>query len=310
MNSKKTDKTIKELEKEIEETYKEAGAKAKEKLEKHLKSFEATDRKKRAQLKAGEITEEDYKSWFNKKVIVGKKWKTAVDNYARVMAEAERIATDISSGKLPEVFADEANYGAYLVEKNGIDMSFDLYNVDAVTRLVKDNPDLLPNPKTDIPKSQRWNKQKITNAVTQGILLGESIPDIAKRLEDATNMSKKAATRNARTMVTSAQNAGRLESFRRAEKLGIPIMKQWLATADGRTRKSHTMVDGKSVRVDEKFPGVDLMFPGDTDGAPEEVYNCRCTLICEIDVESLDDVFESRANLDVSYSHWEDSKND
>lgn len=310
MNSKKTDKTIKELEKEIEETYKQAGAKAKEKLERHLKSFEAIDRRKRAQLKAGKITEEEYKSWFNKEVIVGKKWKIAVDNYARVMAEAERIATDISSGKLPEVFADEANYGAYLVEKNGIDIRFDLYNVDAVTRLVKDNPDLLPHPKTDIPKSQRWNKQKITNAVTQGILLGESIPDIAKRLEDATNMSKEAATRNARTMVTSAQNAGRLESFRRAEKLGIPIMKQWLATSDGRTRKSHTMVDGKSVRVDEKFPGVDLMFPGDTDGAPEEVYNCRCTLICEIDVENLDDVFESSANLDVSYSHWEDSKND
>ena len=91
-----------------------------------------------------------------------------------------------------------------------INTSFTLYNHAAVERLIKENPNLLPlNPNLDIPKDLRWNQQHINSAITQGILQGKSIPDIAKDLQRVTGMDESAAIRNARTAMTGAQNAGK-----------------------------------------------------------------------------------------------------
>lgn len=110
------------------------------------------------------------------------------------------------------------------------------------------------------------------------------------------------AIRNARTMTTSAENAGRLDSYRRAKDMGIEVMKTWVATLDSRTRHTHRMIDGETVDVDEPFSN-GLMFPADPDGDPEEVYNCRCTLVTRamsIDGVDLTDVYGD-------YSEWEDA---
>ena len=53
----------------------------------------------------------------------------------------------------------------------------------------------------------------------------------------------------------------------------------WHATHDDRTRESHAVMDGQEVAQDEPFitgNGVELRYPGDPDGPPEEVINCRC----------------------------------
>ncbi len=83
--------------------------------------------------------------------------------------------------------------------------------------------------------------------------------------------------RNARTAVTGAENAGKLDSMRRAQGLGVELKKLWLATRDSRTRDSHVMMDGEMVEVDEPFSN-GCMYPGDPDGVPAEVYNCRCAM--------------------------------
>lgn len=89
--------------------------------------------------------------------------------------------------------------------------------------------------------------------------------------------NKSAAVRNARTAVTSAQNAGRQNTFNRAEEMGITIQKEWISTHDGRVRDSHAALDGVRVNNDRPFPN-GLRYPGDPSGAPAEVYNCRCTM--------------------------------
>ena len=95
-------------------------------------------------------------------------------------------------------------------------------------------------------------------------------------------MNRASAVRAARTAVTGAQNAGRMDSYHAAEKMGIKLKKEWLATLDARTRHSHAVVDGEVKDVDAKFSN-GCRFPGDPQGKPVEIYNCRCTLIAAMD---------------------------
>lgn len=137
---------------------------------------------------------------------------------------------------------------------------------------------MLPPARVDIPKDERWNRQKVQNAVLQGILQGDAVGDLAKRLESVTNMNRSAAIRNARTMITGAQNGGRQESYNRASAIGIEIQKEWMSANDNRVRNSHRQLNGVRVRYDEPFPN-GCMYPADPKGKPCEVYNCRCTMV-------------------------------
>ena len=98
-------------------------------------------------------------------------------------------------------------------------------------------------------------------------------------------MSLASAIRTARTATTAAQNAGRMDSYHAAERMGIKLKKEWLATLDGRTRHAHAMLDGQTAETDKPFhvDGYEIMYPGDTSAPGYLVYNCRCTLIAALD---------------------------
>ena len=123
--------------------------------------------------------------------------------------------------------------------------------------------------------------KKINAETLQGILQGESMDKIAKRLRNVQEMNKTQAIRSARTIVTGAENKGRQDSYARAEADGIILERTWLATNDSRTRHSHAVLDGETKPIDIPFSN-GLMYPGDPDGEPSEVYNCRCTLIAKV----------------------------
>jgi len=57
--------------------------------------------------------------------------------------------------------------------------------------------------------------------------------------------------------------------------------REWLSGRDGRTRKSHRKANGQRVGPDEPFDvgGEKLMYPGDRSGKPENVINCRCSVV-------------------------------
>jgi hypothetical protein len=127
--------------------------------------------------------------------------------------------------------------------------------------------------------------------LTVGRDAGDSIPKLGKRVE-ATLASQGAATWKrrgvtvARTEVIAANNAGSHQAaLGQADVLGAQpgeVAKEWLATADARTRESHLDADGEMVLgMDTPFPvGGDLLaYPGDPSGSPEEVINCRCTML-------------------------------
>lgn len=69
-----------------------------------------------------------------------------------------------------------------------------------------------------------YGKKQITASVTSSILQGKSIKHMADDLQKRiTTMSRNSAIRTARTAVTGAQNAGRMDSYAAAEKIGIKL---------------------------------------------------------------------------------------
>lgn len=308
---KQTDELLADLEKKISREYDAAAKAVQKKLEDHLKAFERKDKVKKELLKSGQITEAEYKQWRLGQIMIGKRWEEMEKTLATDLTNADKLATSMINGYMPEVYALNHNYATFDIERSSMmDTSYTLYDRQTVERLISKNPKLVPNPRVDIPKDMRWNKQHINSAITQGILTGESIPDIAKRLRSVTDMDKRASIRNARTMTTSAENAGRIDSYKRAQGMGLNLKQQWLATLDMRTRYSHRDLDGEIVEVGGEFSN-GCKFPGDPDGEPEEVYNCRCTIksVFEGINDDVSDLASRNNHLgDMTYDEWKNSK--
>lgn len=311
-----TDRLLEKLERKISKEYKQATADVQEKLDKHLSRFAAKDNEKRAQLAEGVITKKEYNDWRTGQIMMGKRWEEMRDTLAADLHNTNRVARSVANGYLPEVYALNHNYGTFLVEKGSlIDTSYTLYDKHTVERLMRDNPDLLQppgkqlkktfgqfdaykqgkhvkiSPKTEAAfkrlieqnKDVRWQAGKIQSVTLQSILQGESIPNMAKRIAREMGEINRASTiRYARTAVTSAENAGRIDSYKRAEDIGIELRQRWVATLDDRTRASHAEMDGETVAIGEQFSN-GLEYPGDPAGDPEEVYNCRCTLVAVVE---------------------------
>jgi len=160
-------------------------------------------------------------------------------------------------------------------------ITFKLVDKSTVERLRRKGDITLPRKKLDVAKDERWNTKLLNSKVMQGILNGDSMDKIANSIIDVVGNNEVAARRNARTMVTGAENAGRLDSYSNLADQGVVQKKVWIATADDRTRESHLEMDGEEVDINEEFSN-GLMYPGDPAGDPEEVYNCRCSMRTEI----------------------------
>ena len=305
---KQVDKQLEKMERQIDRVYSQASSEVQAKLDDYMRRFEVKDEIKRDLLAKGEITEAEYKQWRTGQILIGQRWEEMQTVLATDYTKANLISASIINDHTPEAYAIGMNYGTFQVEVGSLlNTSFTLYDRYTVERLMRSKPDLLPKAKIDIPKDLRWNKQKINSAITQGVLQGEDIRKVSKRLQSVTDMNRHSAVRNARTMMTSAENGGRFDSYIRADDMGISMEKQWLASLDGRTRHSHAAQDGEHVPIREEFTN-GLMFPADPDGDPREVYNCRCTMVAvleETDPSVNPNEVERNSKLeDMDYEGW------
>ena len=304
-----TEKELKRLEKKIHKEYEKAYKETKQKADKYLAKFNTADAEKRKLVKAKLLSEADYIKWRESAILTGKHWEDMADTLAKDMVNADKMAMAMVSDKIPDFYAMNANYGTYEIESGlGINTSWTLYDHSTVLNLMRENPEVVRLPSPDIPKDKRWNRQKIHSAITQGVLQGDSIPDISKRLRSVTNMDYAAAIRNARTYTTAAENKGRVDSYERAKALGIELEKEWMSTPDGRTRDSHVDLDGERCPVDGTFTN-GCRYPGDPIGDPAEVYNCRCTLVAAVKNRSYNnDNRFTRLPEGMTYDDWKEHK--
>lgn len=282
-----TDKILVELEAHLAGIYDEAGAEVEAKADEYFKRFEAADDKKAAAVKAGKLSEDEYLRWRKNKLLYGEHWKRLISVIASEYAAVNSTALAYINGKLPAIYALNYNHIGKDIAKQAEGIggySFELVNADVVKNLATKDKTLLPYKYLDGKKDVRWNTKKVNSAVLQGILQGESIPKMAKRLQSVTEMNKVSAIRNARTSVTSAECKARQDGFERAAKNGIEQEREWIATNDYRTRHVHRLLDGQTVGVDEPFRSElgNIMYPGDPSAHPSNVYNCRCTVISHV----------------------------
>ncbi len=313
------DQAVAEVEKRLRKTYKQAYNEITQKMTEWSKAFADKESEMQGKVASGEITQAQYDSWLQGQVLAGDLWKKKLDQVSGVLLEANQQAMEIVNGQKMGVFAENANYQSYqLTQDTKLDLSFAVYDVDAVAKLVKDRPELLPRKQVNGKKDKAWNQTKMANIAAQAIIQGESIPQIARRIATETaSDNMKAMVRYARTAMTSAQNAGRMETLHRAKGMGIQCKKVWLATLDRRTRDSHRNLDGQVRDIDEPFDSDfgKIMFPGDPEGHPGDVYNCRCTLTYQYDEYPADPSNNQRYDqesgqlvADMTYNEWSAAK--
>lgn len=317
-----TDKTFSQLESRISRMYREAQKDLRKKLEDFTRHHRAKDAEMRRKLKAGKITQAQYQQWITGQVFVGNQWKQKIEQVNNSIKGVMQSASNLTHGKSMDVFAENANYTAYQLEKDlRASINFGLYDTATVSRLVGKDPEILPRRVVNGRKLEAWETKKISNAISQGIIQGEGIDQIADRIaRDTCIAADKSSMMYARTAMTCAQNAGMMERLREAEEMGIRVQKRWMAVLDNRTRDSHRDLDGETIDVSEKFSN-GLMHPGDpSTNNFSEICNCRCTMAYVY--PEFKQSFERSASLgydeeghklyetvkDMTYREWQKSK--
>lgn len=310
LGEKMTDDRVDRIRSELGKMYSEAARDLQKKVNEYTKRYEAKDKEKRAAVAAGKLSEDDYKRWLKGQVFIGGQWNAKVSQMAKSLVNVEKEAVKIVHGEQVECFAEQANYFEFRIDKDhDFGMNFGLYDTHTVTRLVRDEPELLRRRYVDGVASEAWNVKTIRNCIMQGILQGESIPDIAKRMaRDTASSDMKAMTRYARTAMTGAQNAGRLQAMRESKKKGIYCKKLWISALDDRTREAHIDLNGQTADVDKPFDSMlgPIMFPGDPNASDENVWNCRCALGYEYPDNVDSDSMEEYEDEEEEFKDWEE----
>ena len=122
--------------------------------------------------------------------------------------------------------------------------------------------------------------KKIAGEISRGISSGAMYAEIARNIASWGRIPKNNAMRIARTEAHRIQIQATADAQWKAKENGADVVKQWDASLDKKTRKSHRELDGQIRELDEKFEvnGHKAMQPGGF-GRPEEDINCRCALL-------------------------------
>lgn len=305
-----TDAVLAEIEDRVRQVYLQAARETQAKLNDYMRRYRKKDAVWQRRVAAGEVTQQEYTQWRTGQLMMTQRWEEMRDTLAADYHNANAIARSIVNGYMPDVYSLNHNFATFQVEKSGhIDTSYTLYSRETIERILRHEPELLPPPGAQMTrnlaewdafkegrldevsaqnleafrslqvagKDLRWQKGQLQSVMTQAILQGESIPNIAKRV--ATEMgdyNHKSTIRYARTAVTGAQNAGRQDAYQRATNMGIEMKREWIATIDMRTRHDHRNLHGQKRGVSEPFEyaGKSIMYPGDPAGPPDWIWNC------------------------------------
>lgn len=171
--------------------------------------------------------------------------------------------------------------------------NWELYNISKLSKILfkkKSKKDILKEFKDtgspfyqiaiDTIKDKSNIKNKIEREITEGIMKGEDIEKLSNRVLGVINTNYSNAIKIARTEVTRLENLARYESMLEAQKKGLNIKKQWIATKDQRTRDRHREAMLEIRDLDKRF-STECLYPGDPSAPANQTVNCRCTMTTE-----------------------------
>jgi len=279
----KTEKILERIEAEIVDVYGQAIIEMDKAASKWWRDFDKQDRRWWKRMQAdpdNKALEEEWRRWRRDQLLTGDRFTPIREEIEAQILNAHTSAIDFVNRKLPQIYTANYNYLGSSIYEGLTGYSFTLMDVSAVRALALTNTRLLPYREVDGKEVLSWSGRAIRSEITQGIIQGDSIPNIAKRLERVAEMDAKTAVRTARTMVTSAESKGKLDALEQAANSGIIVVKKWHTMLDGRQRHAHEELDGDEKPFDEPFVNSigPIMRPGDPDADGANVYNCRCAL--------------------------------
>ena len=202
-------------------------------------------------------------------------------NLTRDIAPTLRKNAAITA-KMKTVEYDEAFFRtAWTIDQQiGVSLNWGVLNPKAVTAAVANPLDLIAR-----TRLRQGTLTTIRRAVAQGLIQGQSFPNMMRGVTGAINGSANDALRIVRTEGQRAQSQGQAANYDEAELLGVELNQIWDATLDDRTRDSHGRQDGDIRADDGKFSplsGVRPRFPVDPALPAKESINCRCRIRGEI----------------------------
>lgn len=326
------EKRLTALQKELAKEYSKSEKEIRRIMAKYLKAFQEADAIEISRLQKGEITFAQYQKWRREKLQTSEWSRRVTRDVAEELTERDKKTLDITNKALVFAAAEGSAFALFEVSRvignnRIIQKEAKRINMTSRSAIEQALKGKLYKKKLNVAKDMLWNEKNVRNAIVQSLMKGEGVPKAAERLLDTVGsyyqredikdwvektekeISKEIARKNriasqrdARTMLNAAEQGGKLAEYEELAEEGVDIEKGWMAVLDERTRDSHAEMDMEFVGVDDEFSN-GLEYPCDPAGAPEEVYNCRCTLISKIDGKTV--AFEERRNnLERPYEEW------
>ena len=150
-------------------------------------------------------------------------------------------------------------------------------------------------------------KTSVRQEISRGIAQSLSYQEIARNINNTTNVDYNKSLRIAKTEGHRIQNESAYNVQVRAKQKGADVVKQWDSTLDNKTRPTHRALDGQIVGVDEYFTsesGYKALYPGDF-GVPSEDCNCRCALLQRAKWALNDEAFTKMNGKTNELQHFE-----
>src|SRR5262245_6780297 len=123
--------------------------------------------------------------------------------------------------------------------------------------------------------------------LTDGVNAGESVPQLADRVDAVLTYTASPRWRNRALVIAQTENtraygaATVAAGMEQSRVTGRMLRKQWITERDEKVRLSHREVDREVRDLGMPFyvDGFPLLFPGDPIGPPDTVIGCRCDLV-------------------------------
>jgi phage portal protein BeeE len=195
-------------------------------------------------------------------------------------AEFVDAIRDVMLDAAEDAFMNVGKSAPALHETKDVLPSFDITHPDALEAILNRVSKLAGS-------VTQTTKDTIRGFVSRGIDSGQTLREVADSIVDEVGPigTQTAATRAAtiaRTETIGALNEGDNLGAAQANEVS-PLTKEWLSAGDGDVRDSH-MIDGEVIGFNDTFSN-GLAYPGDPSGGPEEVINCRCVCLYDVDPE-------------------------
>lgn len=291
-----TEKILLQLERKIKRFYNRESREIASKAEYYFAGYYSLLYEMETLLEDGVISEDQFEEWLMSQSI-DRTNRNNASKLARDVVEMDVNALEIINGALVGIWVLNRQQEQKITKDIAIKMGM-TYREISPEELAKiyeraiSATGKLSNPfKVNIDKTKdlAWTDKHFQAAIQYGIREGYGTKKMEKYIMQAMIPNYHSCVRYARTYVTAVENDGRLSEARRLVDEGWTVTKEWVATADHRTRSSHLEIWGEEREIEDTFSN-DLMFPGDrSSNKPEEFINCRCYM--RINRQELPDVW-------------------